>query len=305
MRNLNAIPLSSLRTIEVIARNGTLRGAADELGVTPGALSQRLAKAEAALGQALFTRTSTGLQPTEICTQISPRLTAAIGELSSVVSDVQSIGQNTLTVTVAPIFASRWLIWRIKNFNDLNPQISLRVLPAVDVADLDHSEVDIGIRVGEDPALGAGATKLLDQRVFPVCSPDIAARITTPDDIFNVPIIRENELLYGWRPWLAEMGLAGRDLSLGPTYADASLCLDAAMTGQGLFMAWETLACDALERGQIVAPFDVRSLTGATYWFAVRTRSQRNPSVRKFKSWLETELACSVRYWNKHPETGA
>lgn len=305
MRNLNAIPLSSLRTIEVIARNGTLRGAADELGVTPGALSQRLAKAEAALGQILFTRTSTGLQPTDVCARISPRLTAAIEELSSVVSDVQSIGQNTLTVTVAPIFASRWLIWRIKSFNDLNPEISLRVLPAVDVADLDHSEVDIGIRVGEDPALGAGATRLLDQRVFPVCSQEIAAHIKSPEDIFAVPIIRENEVLYGWRPWLSDMGLQGRDLSFGPTYADASLCLDAAMTGQGVFMAWETLACDALERGQITAPFDVRSLTGATYWFAVRTRSQRNPSVRKFKSWLETELACSVRYWNKHPETGA
>ncbi|WP_300055450.1 LysR substrate-binding domain-containing protein [uncultured Roseobacter sp.] len=297
MQNLNAIPLSALRTIEVIARTGSLRAAAEELRVTPGALSQRLAKAEAALGQVLFTRSSTGLQPTDLCAQMAPRLTAALAELSSVVSDVEARGRNTLTVTVAPIFASRWLIWRIKRFNDLYPEVSLRVLPAVNVVDLDRSEVDVGIRVGDDPALGVGATKLLDQRVFPVCAPEIARQITTLDDLFRWPVIRETEALYGWQDWLAAVGAAGRVLPPGPTYADASLCLDAAMTGQGIFMAWESLASDALARGQISAPMDVRAKTRAAYWFAVRNHSRRNPSVWHFKRWLETELGCAVQSW--------
>ncbi|WP_299775232.1 LysR substrate-binding domain-containing protein [uncultured Tateyamaria sp.] len=298
MQNLNAIPLSALRAIEAIARTGTLGRAAEELGVTSGALSQRLTKAEAALGQTLFIREASGLKPTAICLQIAPRLTRAITELSLVVSEIRDPEDDTLTISVAPIFASRWLIWRIQRFNQENPNISLRVLPTAEVVDLDFSEVDIGIRVGEDGAIGSGAFKLLDQRVFPVCSPDVSCRIHTLNDFRAIPIIRENERLYGWDSWLSEEGLKVADLHPGPTYADASLCLDAAMTGQGVFMAWETLACDALERGHISAPFARRSRTGATYWFATSQYGARKPNVTKFRQWLEAELACSVNYWS-------
>lgn len=297
MRNLNAIPLSALRAIEAIARTGTLARAAEELGVTAGALSQRLAKAEAALGRPMFIRQSSGLKPTEACADIAPRLTRAITDLSSIVSDIRDVDSTVLTVSVAPIFASRWLVWRLQKFNQQNPTISIRVVPTVELVDLDRSEVDVGIRVGKDPTLCVSATKLLDQRVFPVCSPEIAERIEATEDLAKVPVIRENEDLYGWDAWLAERGGAPVTLKTGPTYADASLCLDAAMTGQGVFMAWETLACDALERGQIVSPFAQRSSTGARYWFATSRASARNPSVRKFRLWLEEELECSVRHW--------
>lgn len=297
MRNLNAIPLSALRAVEAIARTGTLARAAEELGVTAGALSQRLAKAEAALGHALFIRTSSGLKPTEICAQVAPRLTRAMTDLSSVVSDMRSAENTALTVSVAPIFASRWLIWRIRKFHEENPEISVRVVPTTEIVDLDRSEVDIGIRVGEDPAIGIGAIKLLDQKVFPVCSPEIGKGIKTTADLAKIPVIRENEALYGWKAWLAEQGLSTLKLKAGPTYADASLCLDAAMTGQGVFMAWETLACDALERGQVVSPFNQRSPTGATYWFATSRISVQKPSTIKFRSWLEKELECSVKHW--------
>jgi LysR family transcriptional regulator, glycine cleavage system transcriptional activator len=299
MQNLNAIPLSALRAVEAIVRTGTLARAALELGVTAGALSQRLAKAEAALGQPLFIRTSAGLKPTETCLEVALQLTRAFSDLSAVVSKIRNIEDSVLSVSVAPIFASRWLIWRIRRFNEMNPTISVRIEPTVELVDLDRSEMDVGIRVGEDLGLGLGATKLLDQRVFPVCSPEIAQRIRTPHDLLNQTIIRENEKLYGWDMWLSEQGLSTWDLKPGPTYGDASLCLDAAMTGQGVFMAWETLACDALERGLIAAPFSQRSLTGATYWFATSQFSAQKPSVRKFRSWLQEELECSVRNWRK------
>lgn len=302
MQNLNNLSISSLRTVEVLARHSSMRSAAEELGVTVGALSQRLAKTEAALQQTLFVRSSTGLQPTDICKEIAPRLTSAFRELSSIVSDIRDNNQNTLTVTVATIIASRWLIWRIKKFTDQNPHISLRILPTNDVVDLENSEVDIGIRVGARFGSDDGVTKLMDKHVFPVCSPDIAAQIKTPADILKFPIIRENDEFIGWKPWLAEVGLSGQDLIPGPTYADGSLCLDAAMTGQGIFMAWEIVACDALERGLVSSPFDIRSDLGSSYWFACSKRSMRNPSVRKFKSWLMDELECSLAHWNKQSD---
>ncbi len=297
MQNLNSLSLSTLRTIEVLARHATLRGAADELGVTPGALSQRLAKAESALGQTLFTRSSTGLTPTETCRAIAPRLTATFRDLSNIVADLQESRKNTLTVTVATIFASRWLIWRIKHFTDQNPDISLRLLPANEVVDLDNSEADVGIRVGPGMEEGAHATKLLGKRVFPVCSPTIAAQIQRPADLVAFPVIRENEAYIGWDAWLSDMGLKGTPLQPGPTYPDGSLCLDAAMTGQGIFMAWETLACDALERGLIASPFDRRSDIGSSYWFVTSKRAQGNQAVKRFRSWLITELEASQQQW--------
>lgn len=299
MQNLNAIPLSALRVIEAVVRTGTLARASVELGVTPGALSQRLAKAEAALGQQLFIRLSTGLKPTETCAAIAPQLTRAISDLSTVVSKIRHVDDTILSVSVAPIFASRWLIWRIRNFNELNPTISVRIVPTIDVVDLDGSGMDVGIRVGDNPALGRGATKLLEQMVFPVCSPEVARHIQRPADLLKQTIIRENDKLYGWDRWLTEHGSPALNLKTGPTYGDASLCLDAAMTGQGVFMAWETLACDALDRGQICAPFTQRSPTGATYWFATSRSSAHKASVRKFRSWLQYELDCSVRNWRK------
>jgi LysR family transcriptional regulator, glycine cleavage system transcriptional activator len=297
MRNLNSIPLSALRTVEAIARTGTLVRAAAELGVTAGALSQRLAKAETALGRHLFVRTSSGLKPTEICTAILPRLSRAISDLTAVVADISAVENTVLTVSVASIFASRWLIWRIRKFTEQNPTIRVRVEPRVEVLDLDRSEVDVGIRVGEGPAIGAGAIMLLEQKVFPVCSPDIAQHIKTPADLLQLPVIRENERLYGWDAWLSEHGLSVSALQPGPTYGDASLCLDAAMTGQGLFMAWETLACDALERGHIASPFRQRSKTGTAYWFATSRFSAQKTRVRKFRAWLQDELDCSVTTW--------
>ncbi|MCU0802665.1 MAG: LysR substrate-binding domain-containing protein [Rhodobacteraceae bacterium] len=302
MQNLNAIPLSALRAVEAIARTGTLVRAAAELGVTAGALSQRLTKAEAVLGQPLFIRSASGLKPTDSCAAVAQQLTKAISDLSIVVSKLRQTDDAVLSVSVTPIFASRWLIWRIRKFNELNPAIRVRIEPTVEVVDLNRSEMDVGIRFSSNPDMGIGATKLLDQRVFPVCSHEIAQHIKTPRDLLNHPIIRENERLNGWDVWLSEHDLSVTSLKPGPTYGDASLCLDAAMTGQGIFMAWETLACDALERGQLAAPIRQRSMTGATYWFATSKFSAQKPSVRKFRNWLEAELECSVRNWRK---TGA
>ncbi|WP_299740035.1 LysR substrate-binding domain-containing protein [uncultured Roseobacter sp.] len=296
MHPLNKLPLSALRAVEAIGRLGTLAAAADELGVTSGALSQRLAKAEARLGVPLFLREATGLRATEACERILPRLSLGMEHLASALELLED-DETTLTVTVAPIFASRWLIWRIHRFHELEPTISVRVEPRVDMVDFRNSEVDVGIRVGTSPGRHVSASKLLDQRVFPVCSPEIALRVHKPEDLLKLPIIRENDDLFGWKTWLANTGLSVPPAVPGPTYADASLCLDAAMTGQGVFMAWETLASDAIKAGQLVAPVPGRCETGQSYWFVAHPRSAKKSKTVKFRRWLEAELMQSVIEW--------
>lgn len=297
MRNLNSLPLTALRTIEAIGRNGALATAAAELGVTPGALSQRLAKAEAALGQALFIRQSTGLKPTETCCAILPRLTQAMLDLSEVVCDLRKTEETSISITMAPNFAGHWFVWRVKRFLELHPGISINVETSLPVADLDTGPWDVGIRLCAPDGVGSAAEKLLDERLFPVCSPGIAETLQAPSDIRSIPIIRDSNWMRGWQPWLASNKLSLSDLQEGPVYSDGSLCLNAAISGQGVFMAWETLACDALAAGQLALPFAGRVTTGEAYWFETSRTSARRPTVLAFKAWLHAELRASVREW--------
>ena len=299
MQNLNKLHLSGLRAIEAIGRLGTLAAAADELLVTPSALSQRLQQAEKVLEQQLFIREPKGLTPTDACRRILPNLTTAMSEMNAAVGLLMPKSETSLTVSLAPIFASRWLVWRIQRFNKLYPEISIRIDPNVTLVDPDMADVDVCIRVGCGPWPNVICEKLLEQRVFPVCSAELADQITSPTDFANVPIIRENDALHGWDVWLASHNLERSVLAKGPTYADASLCLDAAMTGQGVFMAWETLACDALDTGRLVAPFPERIETGAAYWTVVSENSARKRAVKAFMAWLKEELLLSVEHWRE------
>ncbi len=299
MQDLNRIPLSALRAAEAVGRLGTLTAAAAELGVTPGAVSQRLQKAEAVLGRPLFRRAARGMEPTPFGTELLPGLTRGMAELAAAVAIADPARDACLTVSVAPIFASRWLVWRLAGFHERHPEIRIRVVPSVVLQNPDTDDVDVCIRVGTGPWPDVRAERLIAQRVFPVAAPALAARLATAADLARVPVIRENDALYGWDVWLAPYGLTPAVLGDGPTYADAGLCLDAAMAGQGVFLAWETLAGDAVDGTRLVAPFPDRRETAAAYWLIGGARRRPKAAAAAFRTWLRHELALSEGAWTR------
>src|SRR5690606_33812730 len=101
----------------------------------------------------------------------------------------------------------------------------------------------------------------------------------------------------GWREWLAEIGFMPSEFPDGPTFTDGGLCLDAAISGQGVFMAWETLASDALARGQLVAPLPGRAMTGDSYWFVTTKDMRCKPTIPRFRNWLCADLSKAAREW--------
>jgi LysR family glycine cleavage system transcriptional activator len=109
-----------------------------------------------------------------------------------------------------------------------------------------------------------------------------------------VPVIRDQGEMFGWNTWLEPNGLDEAILSDGPVFSDAALCLDAAIAGQGVFLAWETLACDALRSGRLVAPFPGRYPNGFAYWYVTGQYARRSQSVRDFETWLRSELEASI-----------
>ncbi|MEP4432634.1 MAG: LysR substrate-binding domain-containing protein, partial [Hyphomicrobiales bacterium] len=191
MKNLNRVHLSGLRAVEVVGRLGNLRAASAELGVTVGAVSQQILKTERQLNSVLFERHPKGLIVTKVGEQLCIHLTAGMAELSKGVKLVESEQSETLTVSVPPVFAGKWLVWRLSSFYEAYPDIRIRVDASQELIDPNISDVDVCIRVGWGDWKGVQVEKLLDQRIFPVCTPEIAKQVETPSDLARVPIISE------------------------------------------------------------------------------------------------------------------
>jgi len=286
MRNLNRINLGGLRAIEAVARTGNLASAAEEMGVTVGAVSQQLQKVERLLGRPMFRRTAKGLQPTERCEDLLPRLTRGMSDLSAAVDIAQREVANALTISVPPVFAAKWLVWRLGEFSAEHPEVRVRIDASSIMTDPNTADVDACIRVGKGDWTGVRLVRLVDQRAFPVCSPELAGKLKSPKDLAIVPIIRDKGQMFDWTTWLGPNGLAEEILGAGPVFSDASLCLDAAIAGQGVFLAWETLAFDSLKSGRLIAPFPGRFRTGYAYWLVLGANAKPPKSLEKFESWL-------------------
>lgn len=294
MKNLNRVHLSGLRAVEAVGRLGSLAAAADELGVTAGAVSQQVQRTEEALGRTLFSREAKGLRLTPLGRDICSRLTAGMTELSRAVALADRHSQDSLTISIAPIFASKWLVWKLDDFRKTDPGVRVRMDADVGLVDPNTADVDACIRVGKGGYPGVKSEWILDQEVFPLCHPRLAELLKTPADLAKVPIVRDRYAMFSWDVWLKPNGLDAAILGEGPVYSDGALCLDAAIAGQGVFLGWEPLASHALSSGQVVAPFPDRYPTGDSYWFVTAETPRANPHVSRFRDWLKTELAASV-----------
>ncbi|WP_331373672.1 LysR substrate-binding domain-containing protein [Sinorhizobium chiapasense] len=295
MKELNAIHLNGLRAVEAAGRLGSLASAAEELGVTAGAVSQQIAKTEAQLGRRLFERTARGLVATDFGRLFLARLSNAFGELADAVASARRRDESVLTISVAPVFAARWLVYRLNRFAERHPDIRLRIDATTTLVNLDTSDVDVGIRVGTGDWPGVHAELLLEQEIFPVCSPSMAADLRVPADILKLPAVIDGHSMFTWEVWFKEAGLSGSEMTVRHTFNEASLVLDAAIAGQGVMLAWQTLAGFAVTEGSLVAPFGIRAKTGFGHYF-VRTPSRRESKAAvAFKRWVRDEVEEGMR----------
>jgi DNA-binding transcriptional LysR family regulator len=294
MQNLNRIHLNGLKALEAVGRLGSLARAADELGVSVGAVSQQIARAEAQLGRALFARTARGLVPLPEGIALLERLTEGFSILSSAVSSALRRDENLLTISVAPILASRWLVHRLPHFASRCPDVRLRIEASDRIVSMSGGDVDVALRVGRGGWADADYEWLEDEIVFPVCAPSLAKGLKAPADILKLPVIIDGPSVFGWDVWLNPAGLAGARLNETHVFSDGSLCLDAAIGGQGLFLTWKMLAAYALQNRQVVEPFSLRAPTGRATYFVTPKGRRMNNTVRAFREWVREELTAAV-----------
>lgn len=291
MKELNRVHLNGLRALEAVGRLGSLQKAADELGVSVGAVSQQVLKSEAQLDRAVFDRSGRGLVPTEFGAAFLARLTTGFRTLDDAVASSRSHADSILTVSVAPVFASKWLVPRLTAYSRLDPDIIVRIDASTTLINPDTSDVDIAIRVGDGGWSGVKTDFLLPQEVFPVCTPDLARALHQPHDLLRAPIVRDANSTLSWNVWLSKFGMDESQLGDGHSFTDAALCLDACIAGQGVMLAWPTLAHYALSVGQVVAPFPERAATGLGYYLVTSATRRDSSKVSRFRRWIKAEIA--------------
>jgi DNA-binding transcriptional LysR family regulator len=300
MKNLNLVHINGLRALEAVGRLGSLAAAAEELGVSSGAVSQHIIKAEEQLGQRVFDRRAKGLGQTDFGNIILPMLTDGFKRLSESVALAHRRDSDILTISVAPVFAARWLVSRIDSFIAAYPDIKLRIDATTNLVDPYATDVDLCIRVGAGKWPGMQAELLLEQTIFPVCSPALAASIRQPADLARLPAVIDGQSMFSWDQWLKAAGLEGATLSTRHVFNEASLCLDAVIAGQGTMLAWQTMAADAIANGCLVVPVPVRVKTGFGHYFVTPTGARPNAKVLAFKTWMRDALSKSVATLDRH-----
>lgn len=290
MPTLNQLHLNGLRAVEAVLRGGNLQQAASELGVSASAISQHVARAEAQLKRAIFDRTPSGLSPTPFGIELGRRLSAGFDELARAAALADEREQNTLVVSGAPVFVSRWLLPRLMRHFKRYPEVLVRIDASPRLTDLDRSDVSVAIRLGKGDWPGTKAEKLFDIHEFPVCVPEIAKDLKQIGDLAKAWVITDDNSMLGWDAWFKAAGHPPVPMLSGAHFSDPTLCLDSALAGHGVILAWDMLAGEALRDGRLMAPFGVTAATGLAYYVVTSARKSPDPNMRNFIRWIKDEI---------------
>lgn len=289
-------PLTALRAFEAAARHLNFSRAAEELHVTHGAVSHQMKALEAHLGIALFQRQGRAMRLTEAGQQLHEHVHEALQLLKRGVAELrdQARGQ-VLTVTTTPSFATRWLLPRLADFQARHPEIDVNLRASQALADFARDGVDLAIRYGPGAWPGLAAEKLLDEEIFPVCSPDFrGGRLPTrPAELADLVLLRDTR--QPWRDWFLSVGLDWPELTRGPLYDDVSLSLQAAAGGLGVALARRALAAAELASGRLVRLFGDAVPTSFAYYVVHPPGAQQLPKIAAFRAWLAGQAAETLR----------
>jgi LysR family glycine cleavage system transcriptional activator len=290
-------PLNALRAFEAAARHLNFSRAADELSVTPGAVSQQIQNLEDYVGVALFKRTPKGLLLTDPAQIALPALREAFDRLADAASMLTAaVDGRRLTVSVAPSFAAKWLVPRLGLFEALHPQVDVWVSAGMELADFNSGEIDLAIRYGAGRYPGLEVVRLMQETVAPVASPELLERLplNEPSDLANHVLLHDgspdaDDSCPDWTMWLAARGVRGVDGSRGPRFNQSSLVIEAAVGGRGVALAKRALAQADLEAGRLISPFQITTHVDFAYYAVYPKAKGRMPQVKAFVGWLVAE----------------
>ncbi len=287
-------PLRALLAFEVAARHLSFAKAAEELGVTPAAVSQQIKLLEDRLGTPLFHR-GAKLTLASHTGQAAAALTEAFDALAGAAERLSlELHAKPLVISAPPTFAARWLVPRLERFHALHPEIELYLSATTRLVDLEHEGVDMAIRYGRGNYPGLLTERLmLEEEVVAVATPQLAGRFRTPAELCETTLL--DNAVQGrdsgfpdWPTWLGDMGVVPATPLKLRRFGDTALVIEAALAGLGVALSWRTLLEDELGSGRLVALFPGQRLAGGYHLVRQPKRNER-PGAQAFRSWLLNE----------------
>lgn len=304
-------PLTSLRAFVATARHLSFTRAADELHVTSAAIGQQIRLLEDYIGQALFLRNRGQLELTDTGLTLMPGLTDAFDRVLDTMARLTVASDAApIRVSVAPSFASKWLVPRLAALRKRAPDLEVLVDASVKLVDPSRDETDCVVRYGVGAYPGLAVDKLFAEAVLPVCSPELAEQhglFRGPQALLGVPLLHEDgperdTSCPDWSAWLRASGVDLRVGEPGMRFNQSSLVLDAAMAGQGVGLGKLRLIEADLAAGRLVSPFGTPQPVEFSYFFAATPHKARLARVALFRDWLLAEAAATrAAIFSLHP----
>jgi len=314
-RHLRGAPLNGLRAFEAAARHLSFAAAAEELFVTPGAVSHQIASLERFLGSKLFVRGARSVTLTDSAKACLPLLTRGFGTLREAVELLAREGEAPpLTVAVPPGFASRWLLPRLVAFTKQHPEIEIRLSTGEGFVDVvrressgrsgenatDAGTTDVSIRFGRGLHPGSVSEKLFDAEITAVCAPSLLSGSSiAASDLRGISLIHDDTAYFegersDWAVWLAAAGIEGVDASRGPRFSHTGLALDAAEDGVGLALGITALTTERPHATTLIAPIPFAMPSSYSYHLVYGRPMQASTAFQALRNWLLAE-ACRDR----------
>jgi LysR family transcriptional regulator, glycine cleavage system transcriptional activator len=288
---LKSVSLASVRAFEAAARHGSFRAAAQEMNLSPSAVSHAILKLEQALGTALFEREGRNVHLSPDGEMLMRHVGTAFDELRRGMDAVSNRRARLLRLHSAPSFAAQWLSPRLKGFLAAQPDIEVRLAASADYARFINDDFDIDVVYGPPRAEGVIVVPLGEEVVTPLCSPELAPAIRTPDDLLGQVLIQSDVNRVQWPDWFEANGMRV-PAPHGMRFDRSFLAIAAAVDGLGIALESTRLAERELQRGHLVAPLDgiAREVRYVGHFLVYpRAMRQRQP-VRTFATWLLGQL---------------
>jgi LysR family glycine cleavage system transcriptional activator/LysR family transcriptional regulator of beta-lactamase len=280
--------LRGLRAVEAALRLGSFAAAAKELGVTQTAISRLVKEVERQLARPLFERKANQSRPTGFARSLQSGLGDGFRRLEATVAEARRVVDDpTITLSVGPTFAMRWLIPHLTEFHATHPAIDLRLATTID------REVTLGpdtlaaIRLAGTQVPGFVTDALFSGRLMAVCRPDIAKRLKAPADLAREKLLDVRHSPEDWPRWLAAAGLPDRAHFQVVSFDFSAFAIQAALDGLGVALIRAPYIAADLREGRLVAPFPLTIEETQLRWRLIyRPEARSHAAFRTFRRWL-------------------
>jgi len=286
---------SSLRAFVAAARRESVRAAADELDVTPSAVSHQIRILEDWVGRQLFVRAARQIQLTSLGRTLFRRLDAAFCAIAEAAMSARAGARDkSLRISALPLITSNWLVPRLQKFEDLCTKEGAEVAIEIDtknaLADFETDNVDVAIRSAHRPSANLVSHKLLDLRVVPLSTARVAEKIERPTDLSRVTLIHISARPDMWQKWFAATGMAPVTPKSSISFDTVPSALEAAAAGRGVVLGLDPLVWDAPVAQKLVIPFRAQRVSSGTYFVTYRRRDRSRWAVKRFAEWILGEM---------------